>query len=73
MVSYTVETDVIIINKNGSKNRKTFYCMDADVTPSGNGFKINTPVPATDADVAYTKDTTRTFLYDQDGDIWYEQ
>lgn len=73
MISYTVETDVIIINKNGSKNRKTFYCMDADVTPSGSGFKINTPVPALDSDVACTKDTQRVFLYDQDDDIWYEQ
>lgn len=73
MISYTIETDVIIHNSNGAKSRKTFYCMEEDLTAAGIAFKIATPVAANDADLAVTKDTRRVLIYDLDQALWFEQ
>ena len=74
MISYKIETDVIVHSKDGAKNRKTFYPKDADVVANANGtYTIHTPVPPRDADLAVTKDTQRVFMYDEDAQAWWEQ
>lgn len=76
MVTKVIHTNLgeVSIHKGGSSPRGEFYCKEEDVTANGNGtYTIDIQGPKNDADIAYTKDTKRCFLYDADIDAWWEQ
>lgn len=75
MITYIIQTDEVSHTPKDFMGRKYYYCKDADVSPNADGsFKINNlPRPARDSDIAYTKDTRRAFMYDEDIDAWWEQ
>lgn len=76
MISFTVSSEEVThTTPYERRGKKTFYCKDADLNQQPDGsFKIpDLPVPARDADLAHTKDTRRTFMYDEDIDAFWEQ
>lgn len=63
----------VSINQNGSSPRKEFWVKEEDVVANGNGtYTVATTEPASDADIAVTKDTKRIFVYDEDIKAWWK-
>ena len=76
MVTKVITTNLgeVSIRRGGSAPRATFYCKEEDVAAKGNGtYTISNTEGENDADLAYTKDTKRVFMYDEDDDAWWEQ
>lgn len=75
MITFVISTNEITHTTEDYGGRKYYYCKDADLVSNADGsFKINNlPVPARDADIAYTKDTQRCLMYDADIDAFWEQ
>lgn len=76
MVTKVIRTNLgeVSIHRGGSEPRATFYCKDEDVTENGNGtYTISGTEGKNDADLAYTKDTKRVFMYDESIDAWWKQ
>lgn len=75
--------NTLIINQNGNevcyypdeqRFRRYYYCKDEDVSANADGsYKIADTNGARDANIAYTKDTKRVFMYDEDISAWWEQ
>lgn len=73
-VSRSNGSEISIYPDESHRCRRTYYCKEEDVIANGDGsFTIEVPGQAKDADKAYTKDTGRLFLHDEDIDAWWEQ
>lgn len=73
-VSISNGAEISIFPDESHRCRRTYYCKDKDVVDNGDGtYTIEVPSTPKDADRAYTKDTQRLFLHDEDTGAWLEQ
>lgn len=73
MISFVISANEVTQTATSRKARKKFYCKEENLIPQDGGcFKIkDLPVPASDADLAITKDTRRCLIYDEDIDVFW--